>query len=96
MPAPRIARDLVPIAEFKAHASALVRSVREEDRALVITANGRPAAVLIAPDRFDRLAAREQFLESVCAGLADSEAGRVVDDERLDAALARRTTRRRE
>ena len=53
----------------------------------MITQNGRPAAVLLTPDAFDRLGERARFLEAVREGLADSEAGRVLDDKELTAEL---------
>jgi PHD/YefM family antitoxin component YafN of YafNO toxin-antitoxin module len=49
----------------------------------VITQNGKPTAVLITPEEFDRLHERDRFLAAVREGLADSEAGRIVDDRVL-------------
>ena len=55
--------------------------------------NGKPTAVLITPEEFDRLHERDRFLEAVREGLADSEAGRVVEDKvltrELDAAFGK-------
>ena len=86
-----VSQDIVPIGEFKAHASRLLRDLRNDKRPLVITQNGRPAAVLLTPEEFDRLSEREQFLSAVREGLADSEAGRVISDvdltDELDRAL---------
>ena len=86
-----VSRDIVPIGEFKAQASRLLRDLRNDKRPLVITQNGRPAAVLLTPEEFDRLSEREQFLSAVREGLADSEAGRVISDvdltDELDRAL---------
>ena len=79
----QIADDIVPLAEFKAHASRLFRQLREEKRPMVITQNGKPAAVLITPEEFDRIAERSRFVEAVQEGLADSKAGRLIDDEQL-------------
>lgn len=79
----RIAEDIVPIGEFKTHAARVIRGLRSSGRVVVITQNGRPAAVLMTPDAFDRLGERARFLEAVREGLADSEAGRVIDDPEL-------------
>ncbi len=81
------AEDIVPLADFKARASQLFRKLREEQRPLVITQNGKPAAVLITPEEFDRIRERDRFSEAVSAGLADSAAGRLIDDEELEAEL---------
>ncbi|MDW7712608.1 MAG: type II toxin-antitoxin system Phd/YefM family antitoxin [Deferrisomatales bacterium] len=83
----RITDGIVPVGAFKAHASQLIRRVKAEHRPIVITQNGRPAAVLVSPEEFDRLNARERFASAVEEGLADSRAGRVTADEDLDAEL---------
>ena len=83
----QIAEDIVPLADFKAQASRLFRQLRREQRPLIITQNGKPAAVLITPEEFDRIGERNRFLEAVREGLADSETGRLIDDSDLDAEL---------
>lgn len=79
----RVAEDIVPIADFKAHASDMVRRVREQHRTMVITQNGKPAAVLVSPEEYDQLVSRGRFLAAVHEGLADAESGRLVSDEEL-------------
>jgi prevent-host-death family protein len=79
----RVTEDIVPIGEFKAHISEKIRELRGRRRPLVVTQNGRPAAVLLAPEEFDRLTSQAQFIAAVREGLEDSEAGRVIDDDEL-------------
>jgi prevent-host-death family protein len=74
-----VSDGIVPLGEFKANASKIIREIAVSDEPLVITQNGRPAAVLISPAAFQQLRERQDFLEAVADGLADSEAGRVVD-----------------
>lgn len=87
MKAIRLAEDILPIGEFKTQASSVIRRLQESNRAVVITQNGRPAAVLITPQEFDRLSEQQRFLAAVDEGWADSEAGRVIDDDELDREL---------
>lgn len=86
----QLAEDVLPIAEFKAHASEVVRRVRDRGRPILITQGGKPAAVLVSPADFDRLAERERFVASVEEGLADAEAGRSIPDEQLGREIDRR------
>ncbi len=67
--------DIVPIGEFKTHASRIVRGMRETGRPVVITQHGRPTGVLISPEDFDRFTERERFVAAVEQGLAESKAG---------------------
>jgi prevent-host-death family protein len=43
----------LPLAEVKAKLSRLVDQVAKTDDQIVITRNGRPAAVLVSPDEYD-------------------------------------------
>lgn len=97
----RVAEDIVPIGELKAHLSEKIRALRGRHRPLVVTQNGKAAAVMLSPEDFDRLTAQARFVASVQDGLSDLDAGRVVSDEalghRLDArfgALTKRTKKK--
>jgi len=79
----QIADGIVPLGEFKAQAAKLLKRVGESGEPMVITQNGRPAGVLVSPKEYDRIVERERFLESIAAGLADAEAGRVIDTAEL-------------
>ena len=41
------------VSEAKMKLSALIETIRTTDEALVITKNGRPAAVLVSPDEYE-------------------------------------------
>lgn len=89
MPVLQVAEDLIPIGELKAHLSEKIRELRGRRRPLVVTQNGKAAAVMLAPEEFDRLTTQARFVAAVQEGLGDLDAGRVVSDEdlgrRLDA-----------
>ena len=78
-----VAEDIVPMAEFKANASRMMRNLREGHRPVVITHNGRPAGVLVSPEDYDRLREHDRFMDAVKEGLADIAAGRSIADEDL-------------
>jgi len=76
MKAVRLHDDIIPIGEFKTHASSIIRRLHEEQRPIVITQRGRAAGVLVTPADYDRLTERERFVAAVEQGLAESRAGR--------------------
>jgi prevent-host-death family protein len=94
-PTLQVSEDIVPIGEFKAHLSEKIRGVRTSGRPLVITQNGKAAAVLLSPEEFDRMTSEARFVMSVREGLADAEAGRVVSEDELDRRIDERFKRRR-
>ena len=77
----RVAEDIVTIGQFKTHASQMLRQLRESRRPLVITQHGVPAAVVLTPAEYDRLAEERAFVTAVAEGLADVEDGRLVSHE---------------
>ena len=78
-----VSRGIVPLGKFKAGAGRFLRDLADSSEPLVITQHGRPAAVVLSPKEFDRLRERHRFLESVAAGLADADAGRLMSTAEL-------------
>lgn len=72
---------MLPLSEVKAHLSKLVDDVAEQQERVVVTRNGRPAAVLISPDDLDSLEetlavlSDPELLARVKKGVAEAEAG---------------------
>lgn len=87
MKALHLSEDVLPLGDFKTHASRVLRQLRDSQRPVVITQNGRPAAVLITPEEFDRVHERDRFLLAIHEGLADAQAGRLVEDQEVAALL---------
>ncbi|KAA0224108.1 type II toxin-antitoxin system Phd/YefM family antitoxin [candidate division KSB1 bacterium] len=85
-----IANDIIPVGEFKTGLAKWLKSVHDSGRPLVITQNGRPAGVLLAPEAFDQLGYSKRFKESVQRGLGDAEAQRVFDASQLKQELQKR------
>ena len=79
-----VARDIVPMADFKAHASRYLRDLHTGRRPLIITQSGKPTAVVLTPEAFDRLCEEQEFVASVRHGLRDAEAGRTITDRQLE------------
>jgi prevent-host-death family protein len=82
-----IAENILPLGEFKSQASRVLREMNASQRPVVITQNGRPAAVLLAPEEFDRLQEQARFITAVQRGLAESKAGEVMTDRQVDRLL---------
>lgn len=77
------ARSLVTL-DPKPTLRAFFRQFRKAQRWPVITTqNGKPAAVRVTLEEFGRMEEKCRFVEAVREGLADSDAGRLIDDEQL-------------
>ena len=87
MKEPSLSEGILPIGEFKAQASRVIRQLRDHGRPVVITQRGRAAAVVMLPEEYDRLHEKVRFFEALREGLGDAAAGRVIDDDELGARL---------
>ena len=90
--------ERVDVGTLQAEAPRLLARLRQRGRPIeIIAEDGSPAGVLVAPEYLSRLRELAGFAAAVSEGLADSDAGRVVDDAAmtglLDAELGRTETR---
>lgn len=88
----QIAKDIVPLAEFKAQSASWLERVRASGQPVVITQNGKPAAVMISPEEFDRFQHQSsEFVKSeIRDGEADIAAGRVMESKEARSFLEQR------
>ncbi len=70
----QISEDIVPLHEFKSNASKLLKRLHQTGRPMVVTQNGRPAAVVVTPEEFDLLTYRRRLLDSIQEGLVRAKA----------------------
>lgn len=88
--------ETLPLAEIKAHLSEIVDRVEREHQRVVLTRNGRPAAVIMSPDDLDaledtlELLSDPKALKEIKAARADVAKGRLVSAEELRAKYLRR------
>jgi prevent-host-death family protein len=78
-----ISQNIISLSDFKNKASKMLHEIQSSHRPLVITQNGKAAAVVISPSDFDLLTEQARFFEAVQRGLEDVQNGRVLPDEDL-------------
>ena len=78
-----ISTDIIPIGEFKEQMTRWLKTAKTTGRPLVITQNGKPVAVVIFPEEFDKMEYTKRFMQSVNQGLKDVNSGNVLDTEQL-------------
>jgi antitoxin YefM len=89
-----IANDIVPIGEFKSGISKWINKSKSSGNPIVITQNGRPAAVVISPTDYDQLNELRQFVDSVKRGLTDSDDGKLFTSKQVHEELKKRRAQR--
>lgn len=79
----KFSRDIQSLSVFKRDSAKFLKQMKETGEPLVLTVNGKPAAVVLDPVDFEMIQERER-LETIAAvkrGIADFEAGRVMEAE---------------
>lgn len=89
----KVSEDVVPVGQFKAQAKKWLARANETGQPLVITQNGRPAAVMLSPAEYDRLTYQERFVADIREGMAEADAGRGITLEESKARLLKRPKR---
>ena len=70
--------DVKPISEFRANAASLVRQVQRTRRPLVITQQGRSAAVLLDVSEYEKLLAKLELLQDIHTAETQINEGQAV------------------
>ena len=76
--------DIQPVSDFRAHASDMLKQTKASGRPIVLTQRGRGTAVLLDIDAYQALLDELEELRSVCRGLADVDAGRLLAHEDVE------------
>ena len=82
---------VLPLAEIKKRLSEIVDGIEQRHERVVLTRNGRPAAVLMSPDELESLEETLDILSDpaalseIRAAEADIDAGRSISAEELQA-----------
>lgn len=77
----QIADDIITAAQLKGQLTTHLKRLRESPRPLVVTQHGRPAAVLLAPEEYDRLISQGAVVQMVNVGLAELDTGQGLAHE---------------
>lgn len=88
-----LSQDIQPVSDFRAHASSMLKRVRDSGRPMVLTQRGRGAAVLLDIASYEALVDEVEELRSVCQGLSDVDAGRVHEHAEVRAEVLARFKR---
>ncbi len=70
---------IIPVSEVRGKLASLVKRIKKEGKHLILTKNGRAAAVMISPEELETLEvmANKSLLASILRGIEDAENRRV-------------------
>jgi prevent-host-death family protein len=78
----KLTRDIQSLSVFKRDTSKFLKQLKKTGQPIVLTVNGKAAAVVVDPDSYEDYARERDRRETIAAltrGIADFEAGRVTE-----------------
>ncbi len=85
-----VARDIQPLSAFRKQAAALIDRLQQSRQPLVLTRNGRSAAVVLDAREFERMVERIELLEDVQMAHEQARRGETVPQDEALAYLSNR------
>ena len=76
--------DVVPYSAFRSSLSAWMAKTRETHRPILVTQNGKSAAVLMDVSDFEAMRERDEILQDLARAPEDIRAGRVYSQEEVE------------
>ena len=73
-----LTKDLIPLSEFRANASPVLKRLRTSGGTVVVTHNGKAAAVMLSVEEYQRLLSKIEELTAIGNGLADVLQGQTI------------------
>ena len=79
----KYSRDIQSLSVFKRDTAKFLNQMKETGEPIVLTVNGKPAAVVVEPEAYDFWQERDrrETIEAIRRGREDVEAGRVRNAE---------------
>ncbi|MDD2600146.1 MAG: type II toxin-antitoxin system Phd/YefM family antitoxin [Kiritimatiellae bacterium] len=86
-------QDVKPMSEFRANTAACIRQVQKSKRPVVITQNGKSAAVLLDVIEFEAISQRLELFEDIASGESQIDSGAGVSHDKAKEMILGRISR---
>ncbi|MFY9225578.1 MAG: type II toxin-antitoxin system Phd/YefM family antitoxin [Blastocatellia bacterium] len=74
-------QDIKPLSEFRANAAGFIEQINKTGRPIVLTQNGRGAAVVLGVAEYDALMEKIELLEEISIAEMQMNEGKVTENE---------------
>jgi prevent-host-death family protein len=79
----KVTEDILPLTELRSKLTEKIEGLSRGSGKLVVTRNGRPAAVVLSPEVYDQLQYEHYVRSKIARSLSDAAKGRVVSHEEV-------------
>lgn len=75
----KIKEDIKPLSLFRTDPASILRQVRQNQRPVIITERGKPRAVVVDVDEYERQKEKMELMEAILEGEKDVREGNVKE-----------------
>ncbi len=80
----RVEKDLISLSDFRGSYKKYITRISEEKNSIILTQNGKAAAVLVSPGEYDQLTQKNEVLNLIASRLQEiSNNSFVVNEEKM-------------
>jgi prevent-host-death family protein len=87
---PHLAQDIIPVSEFRRKTASYLQEIRSRGRTVVLTQDGRSAAVVMSPETFEQMEYERELLAAIARGEKEIKEGRGIPHKDVFRRLSRR------
>lgn len=77
----QIEKDIIPLSRFRASYKQYIDSLKESNRSIVLTQNGRASAVVLSPQEYDKLNETQEVMSLIASRLQEIANHQFAEDE---------------
>ena len=77
----QIEKDIISLSNFRASYKEYIDSLKEGNRSIVLTQNGKAAAVVLSPQEYDQLKQQQEVMNLIASRLQEIANRQFVEDE---------------
>ncbi len=80
----RVEKDLISLSDFRASYKKYITRISEDKNSIILTQNGKAAAVLVSPGEYDQLTQKNKVLNLIASRLQEiSNNSFIVNEEEM-------------
>ena len=77
----QIEKDIIPLSRFRASYKQYIDSLKESNRSIVLTQNGRASAVVLSPQEYDKLNETQEVMSLIASRLQEIANHQFAEEE---------------
>ena len=77
----QIEKDIISLSSFRASSKQYIDSLKESNRSIVLTQNGRASAVVLSPQEYDKLNETQEVMSLIASRLQEIANHQFAKDE---------------